>query len=231
VAGWKDVPIEERGEPLVLLNNLPDSYRIGILSAYYEGGMSGSIPEVYLRKTVTERLVLAAKFLAPGYKFLVWDGWRPLDVQQALFNGYYTQIRVDNPDLKAHEIEERAQTFVSIPSERQGRPSPHFTGGAVDLTIADKNNNSLWMGTQFDDFSSAASSNYFEDPNHVLTEADKVARQNRRVLLEMMAKVGFTHYPEEWWHFDFGDQFWARMTGRNRALLGPVDLHTFGVIK
>ena len=29
-----------------------------------------------------------------------------------------------------------------------------------------------------------------------------------------MAAQGFTNYEEEWWHFDYGDPSWARLTGQ-----------------
>jgi D-alanyl-D-alanine dipeptidase len=29
-----------------------------------------------------------------------------------------------------------------------------------------------------------------------------------------MIAAGFTNYPLEWWHFDFGDQFWGAITDR-----------------
>ena len=38
------------------------------------------------------------------------------------------------------------------------------------------------------------------------------ARDNRRILYNAMLNVGFTNYPSEWWHYDFGDLFWGAMT-------------------
>jgi hypothetical protein len=29
-----------------------------------------------------------------------------------------------------------------------------------------------------------------------------------------MSAQGFTAYVEEWWHFDYGDQFWGLVTER-----------------
>jgi D-alanyl-D-alanine dipeptidase len=26
-----------------------------------------------------------------------------------------------------------------------------------------------------------------------------------------MHELGFTNYPEEWWHFDYGNQFYAKI--------------------
>ncbi len=38
-----------------------------------------------------------------------------------------------------------------------------------------------------------------------------------------MIEKGFTNYPMEWWHYDYGNQFWAKIKGVN-AIYGRVDL-------
>jgi D-alanyl-D-alanine dipeptidase len=30
------------------------------------------------------------------------------------------------------------------------------------------------------------------------------------------------NYPTEWWHWSYGDRYWALMTGAPAALYGPV---------
>lgn len=37
-----------------------------------------------------------------------------------------------------------------------------------------------------------------------------------------MTSVGFTNYPSEWWHYDYGDLFWAAEAGADCALFGGV---------
>ncbi|KAG0505300.1 MAG: D-alanyl-D-alanine dipeptidase [Candidatus Udaeobacter sp.] len=34
------------------------------------------------------------------------------------------------------------------------------------------------------------------------------ALRNRRLLYWIMREAGFANYPYEWWHFDWGTQFW-----------------------
>ncbi len=36
-----------------------------------------------------------------------------------------------------------------------------------------------------------------------------------------MESAGFARYQYEWWHFDIGDIFWSRVTGK-KALFGPL---------
>ena len=33
--------------------------------------------------------------------------------------------------------------------------------------------------------------------------------RNRRLLYHVMTENGFTNLPSEWWHYDYGDRFWA----------------------
>lgn len=38
-----------------------------------------------------------------------------------------------------------------------------------------------------------------------------------------MTQAGFTNYPEVWWHYDFGNQFWGKITGE-KAKYGLADI-------
>ena len=66
------------------------------------------------------------------------------------------------------------------------------------------------MGCAFDDFSSLARTDAIERQ-----DADHRIRDHRRLLYSVMTEAGFTNYPEEWWHYDYGDLFWARATGKD----------------
>ena len=40
-------------------------------------------------------------------------------------------------------------------------------------------------------------------------EKNEMVRENRRLLYNTMVGQGFTNLPSEWWHFDYGNRFWA----------------------
>jgi D-alanyl-D-alanine dipeptidase len=48
------------------------------------------------------------------------------------------------------------------------------------------------------------------------------ARTNRAVLAEAMSTAGFVNYPTEWWHWSYGDRYWALISGEEHAVYGPV---------
>ena len=97
--------------------------------------------------------------------------------------------------------------FVSIPVFDKMRAPVHTTGGAVDLTLIDTNGKPLNMGTDFDDFSEKANTDYYE--RHFNQEITK----NRRLLYNAMINEGFTNIPSEWWHYDYGDSYWGFYKG------------------
>jgi zinc D-Ala-D-Ala dipeptidase len=221
---WKKVTIRECREPLLALSTLKDT---GVLveAEYFQKGIPGAIEEVYVREGVAQKLVFAASQLPAGYRLLIWDAWRPLSVQQALFDGQCQVLREQSPTLSEEEVRRQAETYVSIPSNHILHPSPHYTGGAVDLTLADTHGRPFPMGTEFDAFSLSSRTRALEDPiekgNH-LNKEEQQALYNRRVLYHTMITSGFTNYYEEWWHFDYGDQFWGAVSS-NTAIYGPIE--------
>nr|MDT0664632.1 M15 family metallopeptidase [Micromonospora sp. DSM 115978] len=50
----------------------------------------------------------------------------------------------------------------------------------------------------------------------------ELARRNREVLRQAMTAAGFVNYPTEWWHWSYGDRYWALLTGASAARYGTV---------
>lgn len=99
--------------------------------------------------------------------------------------------------------------FVSDPVPDTKVPPAHTTGGAIDLTLLDPEGRELPMGCGFDAFTDKTCAAYFEAPEHVQGAEDEQVRENRRLLYYAMIDAGFTNLPSEWWHYDYGDRFWA----------------------
>lgn len=170
----------------------------------------GSPIDCYARETVVGMLKTADSVAQGvfGCRILVLDAYRPIKVQANLWNKYYYELKAKYPYLVEGELIQRVSQFVSKPSENILCPSVHNTGGAVDVTLVDSDGKWLDMGTRFDDFSSKAYSAYFEED-----EDNYKIRENRRILYTLMIMVGFSNLPSEWWHYDFGDAFWAYYGG------------------
>jgi D-alanyl-D-alanine dipeptidase len=237
--GFRNHPIAvrtpEEAEPLV------DARKFGLAGENWYASqrnpphyapVPGSIAGLFLRRGVAERLAAVDARLAPiGLRVWVFDGWRP-DAVQTWFHDQWVpeQIRARKPGLLPSAVLDEVETYWSAPTVDPAHPAPHRTGGAVDLTLvwADTGEQ-LWMGSLFDELSPLARLDHFEvQKSEGLTISDDEARANRRFLYHLMCKAGFAANPHEWWHYGYGDQMWARLTGAAAAVYGAVQLEGDG---
>lgn len=222
-------PINYNNEDIVSLS------KAGFLvdSKYYKQGIIGAYKDVYARKTVVNMLKQAESLLPDNLIFKIYDGYRPWAVQNHLWHFYrqdvVNKMLKENPNLIETELDEdeidfKTLFFVSKPSKNVKLPALHNTGGAIDLTIVTKVGfHELNMGCLFDDFTNRAWSNHFEESYKDYENFTEV-RDNRRLLYNVMIESGFTNLPSEWWHYDYGDKFWAHYTGNIALYEGILDI-------
>ena len=213
----------ESGEPLVSASLYPEK----ILSRpqYFIQGLKESIPESFLRVGVYERLVRAADRLPKGWKFVLLDCWRAPELQRELFDTIKDEIFRDHPELSPDEVDQRARIFVAYPSTEPDLVSGHCTGGSVDLTLADEKGRTVSMGSGFDETSERSYTDHYDrilESKGALSQEEEDIRNNRRLLLNLMESEGFSNYPNEWWHFDYGNRNWAIRTGQEKCIYGFV---------
>lgn len=217
----REVRIVECGETVEELN-----VRDFLLEPmYFDWGYSET-PIIRLRGGVINRLREAKKILndmpgCAGWNFKIWDGFRTLKTQTILYENYLNELRAKNPEWSDEMLRDAVEIFVAPPSRNKELPAPHNTGGAVDLTIVDRDGDEIDMGTLFDEFDVKSYTNHFalsED------EKGKFFHKNRMLLKDVLESVGFTNYHEEWWHFSYGDQNWAASKGLSETIYGSVEL-------
>jgi zinc D-Ala-D-Ala dipeptidase len=92
--------------------------------------------------------------------------------------------------------------------------APHPTGGAIVLTLIDNNGNELEMGTEFN--AEPVETNYATYFNAENISAE--AKKNRIILKNALERVGFVNYFTEWWHWSYGDKYWAYCLKNNCAI-------------
>lgn len=127
----------------------------------------------YLRYKTLKALIKAnEKFIKKGYKIMLFDCYRPLDIQKKMW-----QI-VSNPN------------YVADPN----KGSIHNRGGAVDITLVDSTGVAIDMGTSFDFFGIEASHDY--------ENLSEEVKENRRLLRKIMTRSGFRIFESEWWHYN-----------------------------
>ncbi|WP_030739888.1 M15 family metallopeptidase [Streptomyces sp. NRRL F-5135] len=172
---------------------------------------------VYLREGVLDRVLKAQTQLPQGIRLLFVEGYRPPSLQRHYFDEYGDQLRADHPGWSVEQIRSAASRYVSPPEI-----APHSAGAAVDVTLADADGRELDMGTRMN-------ATPEESAGACYTQADNIsgqARSNREILSTALTAAGLVNYPTEWWHWSFGDRYWAVMTGAYAAHYGPRDLHS-----
>jgi D-alanyl-D-alanine dipeptidase len=149
VQGWQGIPIKDTGsrDPLVPLGPLsPEANSITTSSIYFgehsnspyatdANKLHGSLLTLFARRSVAKRLLAAERSLPAGFHLLLFDAYRPYQVQKSLHDAYKQKLSRKNPDLDDAALEAETQKYVSLPSRDPARPSPHNTGGAIDVVI------------------------------------------------------------------------------------------------
>ncbi len=225
-----DLDGKENKESLVDLTE----YGIACSSIYkrpvapYYRSFSLALDTVFVRETVACKLIQINKLLT-NYKveLLALDGFRPIALQSELWNHFIEKGRETIPNASEDQLVKFAGQFCSDPrgfKEDDFRTWPvHNTGGAIDVTLRSlTDRHPLFMGSIFDDADSISFTRFFENME-LASQSALEARRNRRLLYHAMAMEGFSNYPLEWWHFDFGTQMWVMNGGHNMpALYGRV---------
>lgn len=165
-----------------------------------------------VRRTLAERLAAADANLPNGIRLLVVEGLRPLTTQQAIHDGYRRRVAAERPWAADDEIDALTSRFVSPPDI-----APHVSGAAVDLTLTGPDG-PLDLGTPIDATpEESEGACYLDAPN-----LSAQARHHRALLVAALEGVGLVNYPTEWWHWSFGDRYWAMATGAPFAIHGPA---------
>jgi D-alanyl-D-alanine dipeptidase len=76
----------------------------------------------------------------------------------------------------------------------------------------------LNFGAHFDEMSPVAHTDYFERlfiAGDISSNDERLV--NRRLLYWAMRKAGFTNYPYEFWHYDFGNQMYVLSLNKLKA--------------
>lgn len=201
------VPVEDDGQRLLDVRQdatlLVDRKRQDATGAY-----------AHLREGVLHRLRAAQSLLPAGLRLLVVEGYRPLALQRTYFEDYAATLRTANPNWPETQVHTAASRYVSPPGI-----APHSAGAAVDLTLADTDGHELDLGTWINASPEESKGACYTQA----TDITAAAKENRRILCTALTAAGLVNYPTEWWHWSYGDRYWALMTGAATARYGPYE--------
>ncbi len=161
---------------------------------------------IYLRESVAKKLQSAQKLLPKDTFFKIYSAYRSLDEQEKLWNKKILQLKKTHKNYSKIKLEYLAVKSVAKPTQNGGG---HQTGGAVDISVCNQFGKDLDMGGKYLQF----------DEN---TPTKKMLTPARKLLLMTLQKYGLVNYPQEWWHFCYGDRMWAAYSKKTHAIYGSI---------
>ena len=173
---WSQAPAEE------LVEVSGDSVPGIVIEMRYATGNNITGKKIYpdgrawlRRETIRKLEKVVMDLRGRGYRLVLWDAWRPISAQRALWAA--------KPDGK----------FLTPPT----RISRHNRGTSVDVALADLQGKLLEMPSDHDEFSAKADEDFSDVPKEVGGRA--------KILRQAMFRAGFSGVPDEWWHYDLRD--------------------------
>ena len=249
--GYRDYPIHEQSH--LFREGLVDIKSYGLAGqAYYSrpnAATGEAIPEVpknlFIRKSLAEKLShineqlkdpAFTKFFGKPVELYIEDGFRSYDLQKKLYEQVLPHlIWQQYPGITDEGLDEKLNGLIAKPSTDAARPSPHSTGGAVDVVLRYGHKSPLYikntgvpLGHEDGDTSERVTLDYFEH-NEPRDKEDRLAKRNRRAFYAIMTGEAFGRdtelqvNPSEWWHWSYGDQMWAKLQAKPLALYGSAE--------
>ena len=207
------ISIKENNEPIIDLNGQTNI----VIDVYNRGN---NFDYTKMRKSVYEKLIKAQSLLPNNLKFCLYEGYRSLTLQKELFEERYIQIKNLHNKWNHEEVFIETTKFVSPVINLDGSQNipPHSTGGAIDVYLVNDSGQMIDMGVTIDNFQDQDGSLYQTDSKIISLDAQK----NRQFMNKALSMVGFINYPTEYWHWSFGDRYWAYYTNNEYAIYGSI---------
>lgn len=200
------IPVIDNGE------DLADVRGYGLRVSSFRADDAGDFAHV--RAGLATRLLKAAEALPRGAHLLLIEGYRAPALQRRYFDGYLSSLRDASPGGDEEQLRMLTSRYVSPPEI-----APHSAGAAIDLTLCAGDGTELDLGTPVNASpEQSAGACYTHHPS-----VGGEARRNRAVLAEALHGAGLVNYPTEWWHWSYGDRYWAMTTGAPRAIYGAAN--------
>jgi len=205
------VPVIENHEPMVNLIKHPDiTY-----------GPSPEIPNntdyTQMRKTVYDKLKQAQSLLPKGLRFCLYESYRSLELQKTLFDARFEKVKKQHPGWSPEQQFTETTRLVSPVVNLDGSHNipPHSTGAAIDVYLLNEKGEAINMGIHPKDWMNDMDGSLSLTSSQIISEE---AKKNRRIMSNALEAVGFVNYGNEYWHWSYGDRYWAYYKHKPNAI-------------
>lgn len=188
----------------------------------------GSSPEIEnncdytkMRRTVLAKLLKAQQLLPKGLFFCLYEAYRSLELQNQLFMARQAKLRKQHPNWSEQQLFTETTRLVSPVVNFDGSINipPHSTGGAIDVYLINENGDAVDMGMHPKDWIHDLQGQLSLTHSSVISPR---AQKNRQLMAEALHALGFINYPAEYWHWSYGDRYWAYYKPHAYALYASV---------
>jgi len=174
-----------------------------------------------VRKTIYDKLIKAQALLPKGLYFCLYEGYRSLSLQKIIFDARFEKLKKLHPQWTHEQLFTETTKLVSPVVNLDGSKNvpPHSTGGAVDVYLINDKGQPVDMGMHPKD--------WINDHDGALsltasTVISSEAQKNRQIMNQALSAVGFVNYPTEYWHWSYGDRYWAYHKKQSHAIYGSI---------
>lgn len=166
-----------------------NKYSDRIKELQVERRIETNIP-ILVREKVARMLNKASQRLPDNLTLQIDGGYRSPKVQEIIWINRVKQLGLN-----------KAKNLVGNPFESKNIPG-HTTGGAVDVSLLDVNLKEINLSAPF--------LKYYDEQKLYSKKITREAQNLRITLFKVMTSVGFAPHDNEYWHFSYGDERWAR---------------------
>ena len=215
----KQVVLDESDEPLLYLGeHLDQRIAIDLAELPIELTEEEHDSRLYLRKGIIERLNRVQASLPDNFRLCVRDPLRTEDIVWKLYHAYVAHaIKEQSIDQKTADLYVR--NILALPDDPV--TPGHMTGGAIDVVLLHADGSRAQMVIDYELI--PRKEQMFTDceglPEHVV--------YYRQLLKTHMEQEGFLNYFREYWHYSFGDSYWAVRRRKKIAHYGLAKKHHF----
>ncbi|MFI4919782.1 MAG: M15 family metallopeptidase [Legionellales bacterium] len=215
-------------DPIVLKIPIRDNHENLVDLTKQTAIVYGPSPEIknntnytFLRKSVYEKLKEANAQLPKGMHFCLYEGYRSLHLQKMIFEEQYKNVKSRHFDWPLADIFNETTKLVSPVINQDGSKNipPHSTGAAIDVYLIDDDGKPLNMGIHPKDWMQDKDGGLSFTNSKIISDE---AKTNRQIMSHVLSNVGFVNYPTEYWHWSYGDRYWAFVKKQPFAIYGSI---------